>query len=120
MKAWLYPALAALLTLPPPASAADEIEIPFRLGKGQLLYEKYCAECHGAQLDGSEQGPPLVHPFYQPSHHGDAAFYRAVLQGTREHHWEFGDMAPVAGMTRGKMDAVLPFIRYYQQQKELF
>ena len=106
--------------LPRIAVATDSIEIPFELGRGQLLYEKYCSSCHGLALDGSEQGPPLVHDFYKPSHHGDKSFYRAVLQGVRQHHWNFGDMPPVQGMTQGKMDKVLPFIRYYQQQKGLY
>ncbi len=114
-------ALAAALIFPAtPVVAAGEVQVPFRLGKGQLLYEKYCASCHGARLDGSDKGPPLVHAFYKPSHHGDESFYRAVLNGVRGHHWDFGDMEPVAGMTRGKMDSLLPFIRYYQQQMKLY
>ena len=100
--------------------AAEKVEIPFTLAKGQLLYEKYCSSCHGLQLDGTDKGPPLVHPFYKPSHHGDKSFYRAALQGTRQHHWKFGDMQPVEGMTRGKMDSLLPYVRYYQQQKKLY
>jgi mono/diheme cytochrome c family protein len=96
------------------------IEIPFEMARGQLLYEKYCSSCHGLQLDGSDQGPPLVHPFYKPSHHSDKSFYRAVLQGTKQHHWNFGDMKPVEGMTPKKMDAVIPFVRYYQRQKKLY
>lgn len=101
-------------------AASEEVQIPFKLAKGQLLYEKYCSSCHGQQLGGTDKGPPLIHPFYKPSHHGDQSFYRAVLEGVRQHHWNFGDMPPVAGMTAGKMDAVVPFIRYYQQQMELF
>ena len=100
--------------------AAEEVEIPFHLGKGQLLYEKYCSTCHGVQLNGSDKGPPLIHPFYKPSHHGDKAFYRAALQGAKQHHWEFGDMPPVEGMTPKKMDSLVPYVRYYQQQKKLY
>ena len=100
--------------------AAEEVKIPFHLGKGQLLYEKNCSSCHGLQLTGSDKGPPLLHPFYKPSHHGDKAFYRAALQGARQHHWEFGDMSPVEGMTTKKMDKLVPYIRYYQQQKKLY
>ena len=100
--------------------AAEKIEIPFQLGQGQLLYEKYCRSCHGIDLTGSDKGPPLLHPFYKPSHHGDKAFYRAALQGARQHHWEFGDMPPVEGMTQKKMDKVVPYVRYYQQQKKLY
>ena len=102
------------------APAAQEVEIPFKLAKGQLIYEKYCSSCHGQRLDGTDQGPPLIHPFYKPSHHSDKSFYRAVLEGVRQHHWSFGDMPPVAGMTPGKADAVVPFIRYYQQQMGLY
>ena len=100
--------------------AAEEVEIPFHLGKGQLLYEKYCSSCHGLQLNGSDKGPPLLHPFYKPSHHGDKAFYRAALQGAKQHHWEFGNMPPVEGMTTKKMDKLVPYVRYYQQQKKLY
>jgi cytochrome c2 len=100
--------------------AAEEVEIPFHLGKGQLLYEKYCSSCHGLQLNGTDTGPTLLHPFYKPSHHGDKAFYRAALQGARQHHWEFGDMPPVEGMTTKKMDKLVPYVRYYQQQKKLY
>jgi len=102
------------------SAVANEVKIPFELAKGQILFEKYCSGCHGLQLDGSDQGPPLIHPFYKPSHHGDKSFYRAALQGVRQHHWDFGDMKPVEGMTRGKMDSVVPFVRYYQQQKKLY
>ncbi len=109
----------AIVTLQP-TGATEDVPIPFHLAKGQLLYEKYCSQCHGARLDGSDEGPPLVHPFYKPDHHGDGSFYRAVLKGTRQHHWDFGDMPAVAGMTQKKMDALLPFIRYYQQQKGLY
>jgi len=100
--------------------AAEQIVIPFQLGQGQLLYEENCSSCHGIDLTGSDKGPPLLHSFYKPSHHGDKAFYRAALQGVRQHHWEFGDMPPVEGMTQKKMDKVVPYVRYYQQQKKLY
>jgi cytochrome c5 len=100
--------------------AAEEVEIPFYLGMGQLLYEKYCSSCHGQQLTGSDKGPPLIHPYYKPSHHGDQSFYRAALQGVKQHHWNFGNMPPVEGMTSKKMDSLVPYVRYYQQQKKLY
>jgi len=115
--------LGILLLMPVisgPVIASEDIEIPFHLARGQVLYEKYCSSCHGLQLDGSDKGPPLIHPFYKPSHHGDKSFYRAVLQGIRQHHWNFGDMQPVEGMTPKKMDSLVPYVRFYQQQKKLF
>jgi len=110
----------SVITAAATVSAADEVEIPFELARGQLLFEKYCSGCHGLQLDGSDQGPPLIHPFYKPDHHGDKSFYRAVLQGVRQHHWNFGDMKPVEGMTPKKTERVVSYIRYYQQQKKLY
>ena len=100
--------------------AAEQIEVPFNLGMGQHLYEKYCSSCHGIDLNGSDKGPPMIHPFYKPSHHGDEAFYRAALQGAKQHHWKFGDMPLVVGMTPKKMDQLVPYVRYYQQQKKLY
>ncbi len=123
MKKTCKYSLGLLLLLPLTTGtikAAEEIEIPFHLAKGQILYAKYCSSCHGAELHGSDKGPPLIHPFYKPSHHGNKSFYRAALQGVRQHHWEFGDMPAVAGMTPKKMDSVVPFIRYFQQQKKLY
>ncbi len=113
---------AALLAtnLVSPVGASGEVEIPFEMAKGQVLYKKYCSSCHGLQLDGSDQGPPLIHPFYKPSHHGDQSFYRAALQGVRQHHWEFGDMRPVAGISPGEMDRIVPYLRFYQKQKNLY
>ena len=100
--------------------ASEPVEIPFHLARGQLLYEKYCSSCHGIDLAGSNEGPPLLHAFYKPSHHGDQSFYRAALQGVKQHHWEFGDMKPVTGMTPKKVESVVSFVRFYQKQKKLY
>lgn len=100
--------------------AAEDVQVPFELARGQILFEKYCSSCHGVKLDGTEKGPPLIHPFYKPSHHGDKSFYVAALKGSKQHHWEFGDMLPVAGITPKKMDAIVPYVRYYQKQKNLY
>jgi len=123
MKNLSFYAIGIILLLPLQSTsvlASEEIEVPFELGLGQAFYDEYCSSCHGLNLNGTDKGPPLIHPFYKPSHHGDEAFYRAALQGVRQHHWEFGDMPPVAGMTRKKMDKLLPYVRYYQQQMKLY
>ena len=102
------------------ASNEDTIDIPFSYAKGQFLYEKSCASCHGKQLTGSDKGPPFLHAYYKPSHHGDPAFYRAALKGVKAHHWGFGDMPAVPGMTEAKAKRIVSYIRFYQKQKELF
>lgn len=102
------------------ALGAENIDIPFRYAKGQVLFEQKCSSCHGESMTGSDKGPPLLHSFYKPSHHNDASFYRAGLKGVKAHHWNFGDMPPVPGMTERKMKNIISYIRYYQQQKKLY
>ena len=41
--------------------------------QGKALYAQHCASCHGADLKGSNQGPPMLHRIYEPSHHADMA-----------------------------------------------
>ena len=100
--------------------AQTDTSIPFKYARGQVLFEENCSACHGVDLTGTDQGPPLIHAFYKPSHHGDAAFYRAALKGVRSHHWNFGDMPAVAGMTKQKLNSIVPYIRFIQKQKNLY
>ena len=95
-------------------------KVPFIHSLGMKKYHTHCASCHGQWGNGSDKGPPLMHPFYIPSHHGDEAFYRAALKGIFAHHWKFGDMPPVPGITKEDMDKIIPFIRWMQQDKGLF
>jgi len=98
---------------------AEKKKVPFLFVKGVKLYNQHCSICHGRSLEGSKLGPPLLHPFYKASHHGDSAFYRAALKGVRAHHWKFGDMPPVKGMTVIKMESIIPYIRWYQKENGL-
>jgi mono/diheme cytochrome c family protein len=83
---------------------------------GQRVFEASCASCHGVNAVGVEgEGPPLIHKIYEPSHHADEAFQRAVSQGVRSHHWQFGDMPPVEGLTRGDVAMVIAYIREIQR-----
>ena len=83
---------------------------------GQLAYEAKCAACHGLNAAGQDGvAPPLVHAIYEPSHHGDEAFQRAAAVGVRGHHWPFGDMPPVEGVTRGDVTMIIAYIRELQR-----
>ncbi|MBE1296090.1 MAG: c-type cytochrome [Rhodobacteraceae bacterium] len=83
---------------------------------GQQIFTRRCAECHGDNAAGKEgAGPPLIHIIYEPSHHADEAFQRAVALGVRSHHWSFGDMPPVDGLTRGDVAMVTAYIRDVQR-----
>lgn len=83
---------------------------------GQLAFEAKCAACHGLNAAGQDGvAPPLVHIIYEPSHHGDEAFQRAAAMGVRGHHWPFGDMPPVEGVTRGDVTMIIAYIRELQR-----
>jgi mono/diheme cytochrome c family protein len=82
---------------------------------GKRGFEAKCIACHGenaAGVDGA--GPPLVHKIYEPSHHGDAAFWLATQNGVRAHHWKFGNMPPVGGLTKSDVDAIVAYVRALQ------
>lgn len=83
---------------------------------GKALYEKNCAACHGIDLKGSDKGPPFLHRVYEPSHHGDVAFQLAAKNGVRAHHWKFGDMKPVPGVTPDEVAHITAYIRAAQRK----
>jgi hypothetical protein len=53
---------------------------------------------------------------YAPDNHDDAHFYRAAAQGVQAHHWTFGDMPPVSGVTRGDVARIIAYVRWLQRQ----
>ena len=83
---------------------------------GETIFNAKCSACHGDLAAGRAGiAPPLVHKIYEPSHHADEAFQRAVAVGVRQHHWPFGNMAPVEGLTRGDVAMVVAYIRELQR-----
>jgi cytochrome c len=83
---------------------------------GKLGYEAKCAVCHGVNAAGQDGvAPPLVHIIYEPSHHGDASFQLAAATGVRRHHWPFGNMPPVEGVTTGDVTMIIAYIRELQR-----
>jgi len=101
-----------------PATPADQIVVPqlsSAAQMGQIAFDDNCAACHGAKAAGSENGPPLVHKIYEPSHHADFAFQMAANSGVRAHHWRFGDMAPVPGVTDKQIEWITKYVREMQR-----
>ncbi|NNE89299.1 MAG: cytochrome c [Silicimonas sp.] len=101
-------------------SAIVEITLPDSLSEnaqiGKTAFEAACASCHGVNAVGQiDVAPPLVHVIYEPSHHGDEAFQVAVTHGVRGHHWPFGSMPPVEGLTRGDVTMIIAYIRELQR-----
>lgn len=98
---------------------ATENEIPVQdsgmVAMGRDLYTKNCAECHGDDLRGTDTGPSLLSIVYEPNHHTDAAFLLAVQNGVRAHHWNFGPMLPVPGLSDDDVAAIVAFVRETQR-----
>ena len=84
--------------------------------EGKKLFEANCAKCHGVDLSGTKDGPPLAHRIYEPSHHADIAFQIAAKYGTRQHHWNFGDMAPVKEVTPDDVAHIIAYVRFEQRE----
>ena len=94
--------------------------LPKRLSQnaqsGKRGFEAKCAACHGENAAGQDGvAPPLVHKIYEPSHHGDESFQRAVSMGVQAHHWRFGNMPTVEGLTRGDVKMIISYIRELQR-----
>lgn len=85
------------------------------IAQGQSRYQAVCARCHGVNLKGSVEGPPLLDAKYAPSHHADLSFYHAVKNGVRQHHWNFGDMPMLTGLTPGQVNDIVVYVRKNQQ-----
>jgi hypothetical protein len=84
-------------------------------GPSEIRYNALCSHCHGVRALGTEQGPPLVDRVYAPGHHADAAFHLAVREGVRAHHFRFGDMPVVYGLTADELQGVIDYIRWLQR-----
>ncbi len=87
---------------------------------GQTAFTANCASCHGQKAGGSQSGPPLIHKYYEPNHHGDGAFFLAVKTGVRQHHWGFGDMPPRPEVTQRQVQSIVAFIREVQAANGIF
>ncbi len=84
--------------------------------KGDTLFHEKCSGCHGNRGMGSDKGPPLIHKIYEPSHHADLSFYRAVNTGVQRHHWQFGNMPPISDMTPEDVAHIVAYIRKQQRR----
>ena len=95
------------------------IEIPelsMAAQSGKQAFDKNCASCHGSNAAGQEgKAPPLIHRIYEPGHHGDMSFVLAAKNGVRAHHWPFGNMPPVEGITEAEIQNIILYVRELQR-----
>ncbi|QYG91858.1 cytochrome c [Iamia sp. SCSIO 61187] len=82
---------------------------------GAELYQRSCASCHGRDLRGTDLGPSHLSQVYAPDHHPDASFRAAIEEGSTAHHWDFGDMPPIRGLSDDEIDLVIAYVREQQE-----
>ena len=95
-------------------------ELSAEARQGGVLFMGKCASCHGLYGQGTEKGPPLLHKYYHPGHHSDQAFWYAIRNGTRQHHWPFGDMKPVEGIKDDQIPLLIRYVRELQKANGIF
>lgn len=97
---------ATILNVREPAFLSDDAK------KGKRLFELNCIDCHGKSGRGSTKGPPLV--MYNEDHHDDETFVRAVRNGVLQHHWQFGNMPAIPGITDAETRSIISYVREIQ------
>ena len=107
-----------------PADDADGAVNPVLAGTGEVaaggeLFAANCAQCHGADANGSNQGPSFLNDIYVPSHHADGAFLLAVRNGVQPHHWDFGPMPPRPGLSDQDVADIVAWVRQMQREDGL-
>ncbi len=121
-------ALSGKKTIPDKAGLANlkpsfAVKLPEFSGQqknGQKKFEANCMVCHGKHATGTGNGPPLIHKYYEPNHHGDYAFYRAAKDGVRSHHWRFGNMPPITTVKKYDVTEIISYIRALQRANGIY
>ena len=112
----LMSACSGSKTEPSQNQAISSAVVPAEYAKGEALFNTYCARCHGLRAAGTKHGPTFISRIYEPNHHGDAAFQLAPMNGIRAHHWNFGDMPKVQGVSSQEVDEIIRYVRWLQRQ----
>ena len=88
--------------------------------QGEELFNANCSVCHGVNAAGTDQGPPLIDRIYHPGHHPDFSIRNAVSKGVQQHHWVFGNMAPIASVSPNEVEKIICYIRETQLANGIF
>ncbi|UWQ90388.1 cytochrome c [Rhodobacteraceae bacterium M382] len=104
-----------IMTVALPATLSSDAQI------GKRGFDAKCAQCHGENAAGQNGvAPPLIHKIYEPNHHSDMAFILAAKNGVRSHHWKFGNMPPVKGLTDADVKYIARYVRELQKENGIF
>lgn len=116
------PVSAALIALLVAGCSAPKLTAATTTGTASLdvgaaVYADRCSSCHGTDLRGTDKGPSHLSKVYEPGHHNDLSFRKAIATGSPAHHWSFGDMAPVPGLSEDEIVSVIAYVRSVQQRE---
>ena len=108
-----------------PCGALAVVLLPKTLSQkaqiGKQAFEVSCVSCHGENAASIGcVAPPLVHAIYERRLHGDESFQQAAAVGVRAHHWKFGNIPAVEGVTRGNIKMVTAYIRELQHANGIY
>lgn len=101
-------------------ASATGIALSDMAREGEALFNANCSVCHGVNAAGTMQGPSLMDRVYHPGHHADFSFRSAVRQGVPQHHWRFGNMPPVPGISSDDVEKIICYVREVQRAEGIF
>ena len=104
----------------PRESARASLALSDTARAGEELFNANCSACHGVNAAGTDQGPTLIDRIYHPNHHSDFSFLSAVGRGVPQHHWGFGDMPPVPGVSPDDAAKIICYVRQVQRANNIF
>jgi mono/diheme cytochrome c family protein len=116
--AWVRMDSQASSTIDPASVKLPDMSPALNVGK--TTYDAFCASCHGENTAGTDKGPTFLHKVYHPGHHGDVAFLVAPMKGAKAHHWGFGDMLPVDGVTESHLKKIVTYVRAVQKANGIY
>ncbi len=105
-------------TPPKVVVSLPEFSIPAK--RGQQIFNRACASCHGVNASGGAKAPSLISKAYAPMSHADGAIYLAVSRGVRRHHWNLGSMPPQPQIKPDEIKALTAFIRETQRANGIY
>ena len=77
----------------------------------QLFKDEGCQQCHGKKLEGTLTGPPLVYNLYKKGSHHKRRLNKSIKYGTKQNHWEFGEMPAYPDLSDEQIDLLIDYIR---------
>jgi mono/diheme cytochrome c family protein len=102
---------------PGPEAVTVDVRVPqlsTLAEEGKKVFDANCAQCHGENASGTNQGPPLVHDIYNPGHHGDRSFLFAAKRGVQSHHWPYGNMPAQPQVSEKEIATIVKYVRELQ------